>query len=556
MVTTFGKSAPPGYYRQTLAYYMTGAASFWFASDDRLGVTHGDPVDFNAFEHLYGGADANGVPLNRNTGGHLVTRIAAFDMTHSPDKSFAILWAFAEPELRQKLQEVLRDAVIDSLIVGEQLAGFRRRGKGGMQLDPVSLTAAVFEHTDSRPAPHSDGQVFSDMNPHLHAVIFNTCISQDGTAGSLHSVLLRSSKMAMGATLHASLAFRLSELGFDVEITGANGLFKVRGINADLIEYFSARRNEIKDELEAVGTTSSASPALAAKAAERTRSTKLGQTHDERQDIWHAAAVRQGFDPDNIISAALAVSSVVDEIAGEALYRQRLEVLAQELVENEAVFNRFELVRASMAALVGTKLPVSRAHAAEAELAEFGVVQIGADALGLPMYSTKEMIRTELAVVALAKELATAGGFGLDAAVVKAACVAKGLSAEQADAALAATGDASLCVIEGAPGAGKSTTLSVPVRCYQEAGYKVIAAATAWKIAKGLGADLGVDAKATAAWLAALRRGEKVFDENTVLVIDETGLMSASDTETLLLAAKQAGAKVIMVGDRQQLKPI
>lgn len=556
MVVQFNKSAPSNYYRQMLAYYSSGASSFWFAPSSRLGVIDGDPVDFTAFEHLYSGADAQGTPLGRNTGGHIVDRVPAFDMTHSAVKSLSIALALAAPELQEIMRQVIRKATIDSLEVGQYLAGYRRRGKGGMLLEPVALTAAVFEHTDSRPAMHSDGVVFSDMNSHFHAVFFNTCVSGDGTAGSFHSMLLRSAKMPMGATFHASLAHGLMQMGFAIEVTGPNGLFEITGISPELIEYFSARRNEIKDELQAAGTTSTASPALAAKTAERTRSSKLNQTYQERLDIWRAASLRLGFDPDHLVPAALAVGQIVDEHAGEALYRQRLEALAQELVENEAVINRFELVRASLAALVGTGLPVSRTKTAVAELAEFGLVQIGADALGLPMYSTKEMIRTELAVVALAEALATAGDFGLETTAVKAACVAKGLSAEQADAALAATGYAGLCVIEGAPGSGKSATLAVPVRCYQAAGYKVIAAATAWKIAKALGADLGVDAKATAAWLAALKRGEKVFDNKTVLVIDETGLMSASDTETLLLAAKQAGAKVIMVGDRQQLKPI
>ena len=556
MVVTINKSASPAYYRQALAYYMNGIAGFWFAPDNRLGVTDGDAVDFAAFGHLYAGAAADGVPLNRNSGGHMITRVPAFDMTHSPVKSLSIVWAFAAPELRQKLERALREAVVDSLKVGEGLAGYRRRGRGGKLLDPVSLTAAVFAHTDSRPAPHSDGEVFSDMNPHLHAVIFNTAMSDDGTAGSLHTVLLRSSKMPMGAAFHASLAFRLSLLGFDVEVTGPNGLFEVTGVNPELVEYFSARRNEIKDELEAAGTTSTAAPALAAKTAERTRSAKLGQTPEEQQEVWRAACLRRGFDPDQIVPNALAASQKFDELAGEALYRQRLEALVQQLTENEAIFNRFELVRASVAALVGTGLPVGRARTAEVELAEFGLVQIGADSLGLPIYSTKDMIRTEMAVVSLAQDLAAASGFGLDAAPVKAACGAKGLSAEQADAALAATSTGRLCVIEGAPGSGKSTTLTVPVQCYQDAGYNVIAAATAWKIAKGLGADLGVEAKATAAWLAALKRGETVFDAKTVLVVDETGLLSAADTEALLAAAKAAGAKIILVGDRQQLRPI
>lgn len=556
MVVTFNKSAPGAYYRQALAYYSNGTGSFWFAPNSRLGVTDGDPVNFTAFDHLYSGADANGTPLDRNSGGHIVDRVPAFDMTLSAFKTLGIILAFAPAELRESFVQAMEASVVEGLEVGQDLAGFRRRGRGGMQLEKVPLTAAVFGHPDSRPAAHSDGHVFSDMNPHWHAVFFNTCVSDDGTAGSFHSMLLRMAKMPMGAAFHAALAYWFMKLGFSIEPTGPNGMFEVVGISPELIEYFSARRNEIKDELEAAGTTSTASPALAAKTAARTRSTKLDQSQEERQETWRAAAIRRGFDPDDIVPMALAAGQVVDEVAGEALYRQRLEALAQELVENEAVFNRFELVRASMAALVGTGLPVSRARTAEAELARFGVVQIGADTLGLPIYSTKDMIRTEMAVVALAKELAEAGGFGLDADTVRAACVAKGLSDEQADAALAATRGGRLCVIEGAPGTGKTTTLTVPVQCYQRAGNNVIAAATAWKIAKALGADLGVEAKATTAWLAALRRGDKVFDQNTVLVIDETGLMAAADTETLLLAAKQAGAKVILVGDRQQLRPI
>jgi conjugative relaxase-like TrwC/TraI family protein len=556
MVVTFNKSAPPSYYRQAHAYYANGTSSFWFAPNNRLCLTDGEPVDFTEFEYLYGGADAKGTSLNRNSGGHTVDRIPAFDMTLSVFKSLSMVLAFAPPELKEAILQAIRDATVESLEIGQDLAGYRRRGKGGKRLEKVPLTAAVFLHPDSRPAPHSDGHVFSDMNAHLHAVFFNTCVSDDGTAGSLHSMLLRMAKMPMGATLHAALAYWFMKLGFSIEVTGPNGMFEVTGISTELIEYFSARRNEIKDELEAAGTTSAASPALAALTAARTRSTKLDQTPEERQGIWRAACIRQGFDPDAIVPVALTAGQVVDEIAGEALYRQRLEALVQELVENEAVFNRFDLVRASMTALVGTGLPESRAHTAEAELAEFGLVRIGADALGLAIYSTKEMIRTELSVVAIAKELGTAGGFELDADIVRTACVTKGLSAEQADAALAATSDGRLCVIEGAPGSGKSTTLAVPVECYKQAGRKVIAAATAWKIAKALGADLDIEARATAAWLSALRRGEQVFDENTVLLIDETGQLSASDGEAVLSAARDAGAKVILVGDRQQLRPI
>src|SRR5690606_31589676 len=91
---------------------------------------------------------------------------------------------------------------------------------------------------------------------------------------------------------------------------------------------------------------------------------------------------------------------------------------------------------------------------------------------------------------------------------------------------------------------------------YKAAGFKVIGAATAWKIALGLGADLDIPSKATAAWQAAIERGETVLDSKTVLIVDEAGLLSAREMRGLLEAVKAAGAKVILVGDRNQLQPI
>ena len=50
--------------------------------------------------------------------------------------------------------------------------------------------------------------------------------------------------------------------------------------------------------------------------------------------------------------------------------------------------------------------------------------------------------------------------------------------------------------------------------------------------------------------------GEKVLDKQTVLIVDEAGLLSSRDMHALLGAVTEAGAKIILVGDRQQLQAI
>jgi hypothetical protein len=79
----------------------------------------------------------------------------------------------------------------------------------------VALTAATFQHGESRKAQHSDGRVFADPNLHTHCVCLNIATRQsDRTVGGLHSKIIRDFKMAAGATYHAALAHELEQIGF------------------------------------------------------------------------------------------------------------------------------------------------------------------------------------------------------------------------------------------------------------------------------------------------------------------------------------------------------
>ncbi|UPT87270.1 AAA family ATPase [Bradyrhizobium barranii subsp. apii] len=147
----------------------------------------------------------------------------------------------------------------------------------------------------------------------------------------------------------------------------------------------------------------------------------------------------------------------------------------------------------------------------------------------------------------------------------------RGLSDEQRRAALAATDDRCLAIVEGAAGAGKTTMLKVVVDCYTSAGTNkadsktvvskanpktVLGCATAWRTVEMIRAELGIDGYAVDSLLARINAGQHILDRNTVLLVDECGQIGSRSMNALIGAAARAQSKVVFVGDRKQLQPI
>lgn len=288
-----------------------------------------------------------------------------------------------------------------------------------------------------------------------------------------------------------------------------------------------------------------------------TRSSKRESETAGREDVWREAAQSLGIEIDSFAESLLDHSKTLDQHAGERLLSERLAALPANLTEHESVIERRELLRSVAAALVGTGLPVERAETEVNRLLGGGAfLEIGHNALGLPCYSTPEMVAIEREVVEQTQCLANQSWRSVDPNSLRDRCRASGLTAEQTDAALAAATSSAVAIVEGAPGVGKSTLLAPVVEGYAKAGCRVIATASAWRIANMLRDDLGIEARATASWIARLKVGERVLDEQTVLIVDEAGLLSSRDMHALLGAVTKAGAKIILVGDRRQLQAI
>ncbi|MDB4224306.1 AAA family ATPase [Granulosicoccus sp.] len=130
------------------------------------------------------------------------------------------------------------------------------------------------------------------------------------------------------------------------------------------------------------------------------------------------------------------------------------------------------------------------------------------------------------------------------------------LSDEQVAAVTHVTGDAQLAIVAGVAGSGKSTMLSVVRDGYENAGYRVTGVALAGKAADELRRSSGIDSRTLASWLYRKDAGMLELGSKDVLVVDEAGMVHNGTMERVLDAANRAGAKVILVGDSEQLQPI
>lgn len=562
MVATIAAGTSAAYYLAQSEYYLGGGEppGKWIAAGAGFGIANGTTVERHLFERLHAATHADGKALLSN-GGKGIDRVPGYDMTFSAPKSISVLWALCDEELRGRIEAAQSEAVKAAVRVLEANAAFSRRGRNGLQSEPVALSVAAFQHGEARPTEHSDGRVFADPQLHTHAVILNLARRADGTVGTLDGRRLFAWKMAAGAAYHLELASGLQRLGFGISDIGRNGMFEIAGVDAELAEYFSARRAEVEAALDEAGLTSAAAPALAGAITKASRETKAAAKATDRFALWREIAREHGHEAGRLVELTIHLHSHIAGLENEAVreqaIRERLLAVPDELTQSESVFERRQLMAAVASALVGSGVSVELAEQEAQRLSEDGsIVELGADTIGEMRYSTPEMIRIEREILAMAQTLTARSMPAPDHDLVQRLVSDSVLSSEQAEAVAAATSANAIAVVEGAAGSGKTTSLRPIVEAHLAVGYTVLGAATAWRIAHQLRDDLGIEARATDAWLASDAAGSSFLDEKSLLVVDEAGQLSSRQMHAVLSQVERAGAKLVLVGDRRQLQPI
>ncbi len=172
-------------------------------------------------------------------------------------------------------------------------------------------------------------------------------------------------------------------------------------------------------------------------------------------------------------------------------------------------------------------------------------------------YSTKEMIAVERQMADSADRMAESRTFGVSRRNVEQAIADRPfLAEEQRQAVRHVTGPERIEAVVGIAGAGKSTMLGAARQAWEAEGYEVRGAALAGKAAEGLEESSGIRSRTLASLERSWERGRDALNSRSVLVIDEAGMVGSRQLSRVLAEADRAGAKVVLVGDPEQLQPI
>ncbi len=264
-----------------------------------------------------------------------------------------------------------------------------------------------------------------------------------------------------------------------------------------------------------------------------------------------------------------AVSRVrIDEAAAQrnaALIREKPDQVLTILTSEKSVFDRQDIAR------------VLHRYIGEAEEFQNTLAQVMASPALVELsseqrdgagrvtesarYSTREMVAIERDMAVSTDRMAARRDHGVAGRHVAAAVATQEragimLAAEQVAAIEAVTGPERISAVVGLAGAGKSTMLAAARDAWEAQGYRVHGAALAGKAAEGLAESSGITSRTLASWERGWERGFDKLGPRDVLVIDEAGMVGSKQLSRFITEADWAGAKIVLVGDPEQLQPI
>ncbi|MGP5591170.1 MobF family relaxase [Corynebacterium variabile] len=590
-------AGPDGYYSED----GTAPATAWVSGTDAtqsvalaefLGVASGEQLDGATVRGWFNRMRApSGAKLGRKPG---PTTLPGYDLTFCAPKSVSVLWGLTDsPAVRAAVDAAHAAAVSAAMeYVTEHAAYTRRRVDEDTVLVERTrgLSGVKYEHRTARSG---------DPHVHSHVLLSNRQLCADGKVLSLDGVNVYHEARADGMIYQATLRAELSAaLGVEWGQT-VNGCADIVGLDdPEMLDAFSTRTRELDQWRDANGFTAAGdiaddaeeaatSAALTRIAQKKTRQTKDLQTslaeHEERwqvqlRSVGQASQVREfiaGLDP------ATGTGTTVESDGAPAVTGDGFpsvdEVLAAVSAER-STFTRADLVEAA-AALVGPGVAADQVRAAVEGIVNEAIASTSAWSVtpdqarsfdrskreGSQRFTTSVVIAEVDRGIDLATAPATARQISVDQARSMIHPVPGELSVQQADAMVSmVTSQSRASVVVAPAGSGKTSSLKAAHAVWSAAGYQVVGLAPTGKAADVMTGENVADESSTIARVfrqvdgldpvtAASVLG---WDRDTVVVVDEAGMVSTPDVVRLLEVATAADVRVVLVGDPHQYSAV
>ncbi|MGH7358412.1 MAG: MobF family relaxase, partial [Candidatus Rokuibacteriota bacterium] len=481
-------------------------------------------------------------------------RVPGFDVTFSAPKSVSVLWATADEATAARIRTAHERSVDAALAFLEREAAYTRLGTDGHTPARGSgFVAASFRHRMSRAG---------DPQLHTHVLVANLIRSEDGkwrsldgqrlyrrakTAGYLYQSHLRQSHLRAELSRELGVAFR--------EVH--RGAAEIAGVPDETLRAFSRRRAEIEARMAERGGASRRSGEVAA--LESRRAKDYGVRPAEQRAEWRERARATGLD----VETALRRSGDTRERLSEGRLFARVE---SALTAARSTFARRDVVEELAAAHRQGATVDEVERLADRFLARAHVVELGevrpAGAPGFaaaePLYTTREVIRLEERLVEGAERhsrrtLAVVQPASVDAALARDPALAE----EQREMMrrLAEGGGGTVCVV-GRAGAGKTRALRPLREAFEASGFEVIGASAQNTAARIMEQEAGVRSTSITRLLYEADVQGFGLPRGGVVVIDEAAMAWTRTLARLQALAERARAKLVLIGDPEQLPAI
>ena len=186
------------------------------------------------------------------------------------------------------------------------------------------------------------------------------------------------------------------------------------------------------------------------------------------------------------------------------------------------------------------------------------------DGVDRAIYTTHTMLKAEKKLVGIAESLASCATHAVSSTSLECGLerLKTGLKQEghvlsegQEQAIRHLVDEGQLKCIVGYAGAGKTTALEACRDIWEDAGYRVYGLAPTGRAAQNLEGS-GIDSQTLHKFLKAFEEGRCQYNQNSVLVLDEAGMVDVERFDKFLGAVQKLGVKAVVVGDGAQLQPV
>jgi conjugative relaxase-like TrwC/TraI family protein len=472
--------------------------------------------------------------------------VPGFDLTFSAPKSVSLTWALGGPDAGQAVIEAHHHSVEAALGYMQHQACWTRRGAGGSEFVPGNgYLAAAFDHRSSR---NGDPQL------HTHVLIANATKGPDGRWTRLYHPAIYDHAKTASAIYEANLRHELTRsLGVRWQEV-RHGIAEIAGFEDSHLREFSTRRAEI---LEAAG-----GPEASARARQvatlATRGTKEHALESDMRERWGERAAEVGLSREAIretFDFRRARFAQADEPV-----RCQAEAVGLKVTASASHFDRRDAIQA-VAGMRRDQLSAADVERfADEFLASGEALRISTGPKG-ERFTTRRVWEMEQGALDTAQRMREEGTrAGGSMIAERALCAHPTLKDDQREMVHRLLAEREgVSVVIGEAGTGKSYAILAAARGWSEAGMELRVAAPTWRAANVLRAE-GLEATSLASLLAELGRaeagGREGLNTHSVLLIDEAGMVDSADLARLIHHADAAEAKLVLVGDPEQLGEI